>query len=406
MNPTCLFISYDGLLDPLGASQILPYLKGIAKHPRKVCILSFEKPEKYRQGTQKLRQELQEMGIIWQPIKFSSRFSYLGKAWDFLKMYAYTAYMIGHYQIKIVHARGHISAQVGLFWKRFFSYRLLFDCRGLWVDEKVDKGGWDLNRYRDAFFYRYFKKKEQNLIQESDHIVVLTQAVIPELKKLGLKNTDKLSVIPCCADFEHFQIASLKDKKNFRQTLLLPKDALVMGYIGSMGKMYMMDKFFKCLSDALQKNPNTYGLIVTPDVCLAHDEMQKYLTLDLQEKVKVQTATREQMPQLIAVMDVMLSFIKPSYARLATSPTKIAESLACGVPVIANEGIGDVTEILTNLQVGKIIKDFSQALDIELMIQNMDALDIRNQAKKVFDLEHAHHFYHEAYQKLQKEIIC
>ena len=38
-----LYISYDGLLDPLGKSQILPYIKGIATHQKQVHIISFEK---------------------------------------------------------------------------------------------------------------------------------------------------------------------------------------------------------------------------------------------------------------------------------------------------------------------------------------------------------------------------
>jgi glycosyltransferase involved in cell wall biosynthesis len=270
----------------------------------------------------------------------------------------------------------------------------------------VDKGGWNLESARDAFFYRYFKHIEKKLIQKSDHMVVLTQAVIPELRKLGLRDLDKVNIIPCCADFEHFKMKSLADKKILRQKHLIPEDALVIGYLGSIGKMYMTDEFFRFLIANSAKKPNTYALIVTQDIGLAREEMQKYLSPHLQEKVLIQSASRSEIPCLIALMDVMLSFIQPSYARLATSPTKIAESLACGVPVIANAGIGDVTEILTDLKLGKIVYDFSQAVDIQEMISQMDAWEVRNKARTVFDLENAHHSYHEAYKKLERESIC
>lgn len=36
-----LFITYDGLLDPLGGSQILPYLYSISVHPRGVHVISL-----------------------------------------------------------------------------------------------------------------------------------------------------------------------------------------------------------------------------------------------------------------------------------------------------------------------------------------------------------------------------
>ena len=38
-----LYISYDGLTDPLGQSQILPYLQHLAKESYQFTILSFEK---------------------------------------------------------------------------------------------------------------------------------------------------------------------------------------------------------------------------------------------------------------------------------------------------------------------------------------------------------------------------
>lgn len=41
-KPT-LFITYDGLLDPLGGSQFLRYLHRFVGQPRQLHILSFEK---------------------------------------------------------------------------------------------------------------------------------------------------------------------------------------------------------------------------------------------------------------------------------------------------------------------------------------------------------------------------
>ena len=43
-----LYITYDGLLDPLGESQIIPYIKGINNDKNKIYILSFEKKNNYK----------------------------------------------------------------------------------------------------------------------------------------------------------------------------------------------------------------------------------------------------------------------------------------------------------------------------------------------------------------------
>ena len=39
-----LYLSYDGMTDPLGQSQVLPYLIGLTKEGFTFHIISFEKP--------------------------------------------------------------------------------------------------------------------------------------------------------------------------------------------------------------------------------------------------------------------------------------------------------------------------------------------------------------------------
>ena len=46
INNYCFYISYDGLLDPLGNSQILPYLEGLSDEGFKFVVLSFEKTDR------------------------------------------------------------------------------------------------------------------------------------------------------------------------------------------------------------------------------------------------------------------------------------------------------------------------------------------------------------------------
>ena len=39
-----LYISYDGMTDPLGRSQVLPYLQGLSERGHEITLLSCEKP--------------------------------------------------------------------------------------------------------------------------------------------------------------------------------------------------------------------------------------------------------------------------------------------------------------------------------------------------------------------------
>src|SRR3569832_236165 len=42
-----LFVSYNGMLDPLGQSQVLPYLRELAKRGVRFTLLSFERAKAY-----------------------------------------------------------------------------------------------------------------------------------------------------------------------------------------------------------------------------------------------------------------------------------------------------------------------------------------------------------------------
>ena len=55
-----------------------------------------------------------------------------------------------------------------------------------------------------------------------------------------------------------------------------------------------------------------------------------------------------------------LSFVRPCPSKVSSSPTKIGEYLAAGLPVISTAGIGDVDELLTGSNVGVLVRSFTQ----------------------------------------------
>jgi hypothetical protein len=54
-----------------------------------------------------------------------------------------------------------------------------------------------------------------------------------------------------------------------------------------------------------------------------------------------------------------ISFIRPSFSKISSSPTKIGEYLAAGLPVLSTAGIGDVDALLDENEVGVLMSDFS-----------------------------------------------
>ncbi len=401
-----LFITYDGLLDPLGESQIVPYLKEISAHPRKIHVLSFEKFERLHTNFDDLRARLARFGIDWTALRFTPNLGFAGKLWDLLRMYSASLVVTLLFRPGYVHARGHVAAQVGLLLKRVFGLKLIFDFRGLWVDERVDKGGWNLDCANHRLQYRHFKRIEQKLLRRVDHLVVLTGAVAPEIRRLGASPSLGVTVIPCCADFDHFPLVTSHRRAHAREVFDIPDGVQVLGHLGSTGLMYRIDRLFYLFEMAVTFK-DSFLLAITPDVSHFRSLMFEHLPIVLHDRVRVVSASRSQVPHFIAAMDVLVSFIQPSYARMAASPTKLAECFAAGIPVICNSGVGDVEEQVRSLVAGHVIDlqsdaDLRRAAAALSEIKNMGGARLRDEARKVLGLEVAAKRYQSVYSELDR----
>lgn len=405
---SALFISYDGLTDPLGGSQILPYLRSIASHTRKVHVLSFEKPKRFAAAGTQLLAELAEEDIGWTPLPFS-RGGKLAKVWDLARMYYTAVRLTIKHRFGIVHCRSYQAAQVGCLLKRWFGLKVLFDMRGLWVDERVDGGIWQLVRGVDRLIYRHYKRIERSLLECADHVVALTDRVVPELRRLAPRMQADITVIPCCADFTHFKVLTRSDIEGVRGELGIPADALVLGYLGSLGTWYCLEEMLDLFIMAAARRPNVHMLLITRDWEPVHAALLEARGgADLSARLHVRAASRVQVPALIGAVDVMLSFIKPAYSKMASSPTKLAEAFACGVPVICNRGIGDVDTQVDGLSAGVVIDMADPAAlgEVGTRLEAVRALGgqgIRERARRVFDLSVAADSYNRVYDALEAQ---
>jgi glycosyltransferase involved in cell wall biosynthesis len=75
----------------------------------------------------------------------------------------------------------------------------------------------------------------------------------------------------------------------------------------------------------------------------------------------VGSCTPADVPGVLRRARLGLSFRQPTFAQIAACPTKIPEYLAAGVPVVSNEGIGDIDALLLGAHVGVVVRRFDEA---------------------------------------------
>ena len=406
MKNAVLFVTYDGLLDPLGSSQILPYLRSIANHPRSLHIISFEKSKRFAAGAEKLSAELTRAGISWTSLPFTTRFGKLGKLWDLFRMYTVCLRLQLQYQFDVIHCRSHLAMQVGCLLHQLTGVRTIFDMRGLWVDERMDGGLWSHGRWLDRSAYRIYKRIERGLLACANHVVVLTHRMVPELQRLSPNMKADVTVIPCCADFDHFVPTDDAGSLAIRTELGIPASALVLSYLGSLGTWYLLDEMLLLFAAASRQRDDVHLLFITRNWQKEYDVQIQSMGLGhLRNRIHVHSANREQVPLLLGASDIMLSLIKPAYSKIASSPTKLAEAFALGIPVISNIGVGDVDQITHDLDAGAII-DLNDSLAFDQIavelnkIRTKGGLGLRERARTRFGLEVAEQSYRQIYAAL------
>jgi len=119
-------------------------------------------------------------------------------------------------------------------------------------------------------------------------------------------------------------------------------------------------------------------------------------------------ASRREVPQLLSAVDIGISFIKPSYSKKSSSPTKQGEMLAMGIPMIVNSGVGDVDEIVLQTQSGAILYEmkpeaFNAVINKIPALLQLDRNEIRHAAAQILDLKTGIESYHKIYKQLCRE---
>jgi len=406
-----LFISYDGLTDPLGRSQILPYFIGLSQLGFEIHILSFEKSERFKQSKDEVLSVIQDKNVIWHPLSYTASPPVFSTLFDLMRMLQKTKYLHRKYTFSLLHARSYLSALIALKMKKTHSLPFIFDMRGFWADERVEGRIWNLKNPIYKVIYNFFKRKEKQFLLQSDYNISLTHAGISEIKNWKGFEHIPFEMIPCCADLDVFnhQLYSESDKTKTRNRLLIPSSKFVISYLGSIGTWYMLDEMLDFFVELKKNKSNAHLLFISK-------ESEQMLKMTARNKgvsdndITVVAASRNEVPQYLHASDVNLFFIIPSFSKKASSPTKLAEALGMGIPVIANTGVGDVDAIIRDNKLGLLVQTCTTE-GYHLVISNLDSLqDISKQhlydtARALFSLESGVEKYANVYKRILERFL-
>ena len=347
------------MLDPLGQTQVIPYLKQLAELGVEFTLLSFERAIAYtpagRERCRRLHEELTRHGIDWHRLPYHKTPSLPATAYDVFAGTRLARKLVRTKRIELVHARSHIPATIALRLKRRLGTKMIFDVRGLLADEYVDAKHWR----KDSVPYRLTKNAERRALVAADGVVTLTQNIWDVIKDWdSLRDRDvPHAVVPCCADLEVFRFEAAERER--RRAELGIADRFVVVYSGGIDGWYLTEEMCDFFVTLRKQKPNSFFLWLTTG------NRERIMNLMNErgianEDFAIITALPSEVPSYLSAADAGLAFIKPCFSKQASSPTKYAEYLACGLPLIINAGIGDSDTLIGNENVGALVQRFDE----------------------------------------------
>jgi glycosyltransferase involved in cell wall biosynthesis len=345
-KPGVLYISYDGMLEPLGQSQVIAYLERLTDEYR-IHLISYEKPVDRAQAGKvaAVAERLAQSGIVWHPLTYHKTPTVPATLYDIAQGMAVALWLTARHRLGLVHARSYVPALIGWVVKLLTGARLLFDMRGLWADERTDGGIWPAG----GRIYRAVKRLERTLLGGADQIVTLTHASKAVIAAFPYRIDAPISVIPTCADLSRFTPGKGGTVQPF-----------TLGYLGSIGTWYMFDEVLACFKLIREKIPGARLLVVNRN----EQELVRQLVAQAgipEDALELTAADHTEVPAQVRRMSAGAAIIRPVFSKIASAPTKLAEYLGCGVPCLGNFGVGDMEAILEGERTGVALHDFSAA---------------------------------------------
>jgi len=385
---SAVYVSHTGMTEPLGHSQVLPYVEGLARHGFRMQIVAFEPERATADEIRAVEERLGTAGIGYLWSRRSPSEALTAKLAEATRALTRLLALALRKRPRIVHARSYLPAAAAHAAAAVSpGTRFLFDARGLLGEEYVDAGHWSA----DSFRYRLLKRVERRLFARADAVVVLTERHRRYLYDDAclVPRRTPIEVIPTCVDVLRFS-PSADARVRWRRELGV-EERFVLVYAGTLGAWYREPEMIRFYASLRRRRPARFALFThSPtdrfEAALARERVPR-------DELTVRRVAPSEMPGALAAADAAISFITPCFSKLGSSPTKTAEYLAMGLPTVLNRGIGDsdllIDEVPAVIDAGDLSAEALEQAAVRLTTADVRGLreSARHAAVERFSLE-------------------
>ena len=325
----CVYFTYDGLLDPLGRSQIIPYVQRLVTAGHSFVIISYEKQQRSAAEILAMECSLNMARVEWLRLPFGT--GKMGFLQNIIRGMLLVRKTCKRICPDIVHLRGFMPAVIYKLSRSRVPH--LYDFRGFGVEEWMDSG----KIRAGSLPCRVLRKIDHRAVETASGLVVLEKPAETLLRKTYNVPKVPLKVIRTCTDLSLYQPRSARRADPDRESLRFV-------CLGGARRPYRPDLSLRLVSQLLKS-----GVDCRLDFINERDHAEISAAIQEvgfpQEKAKILKMDYDDVPGALTHYDCGLIFLDTSPWRRVCSPTKLGEYLAAGLPVISIGGI-DILDAL------------------------------------------------------------
>lgn len=348
-----LYLTHNGLTEPLGQSQVLPYLAGAARLGADVSIVSFEPASATRVDLERVADFTRTAKMEWRSVTRSGAHDLRTKVAEAGRALTIATALAARRRPQIAHTRSYVFGPViEAVATAVPRCKMLFDCRGLLADEYVDVGYWTEGDLRTRLVRRF----ERHAFERAEGLVFLTRRIRDILQASSRLSPKALvEVVPCCVDLERFRPD--REARARVRAEIDAGDLPVVVYSGSLSGWYLVEEMARFVGALRRSVGPLRWLVLSRSDTAPLRALAEAHGLGSDEVVCRKVAPID-MPSYLAAGDLGLSFIKTCFSKFGSSPTKVAEYLATGMPVVVNADIGDQEDMAREPAACVLVRSF------------------------------------------------
>jgi len=346
-----VYVFNKSLTEPIPRLHGLDQIRAMSRG-RRFVVLSFEPRRRSRTQEERrlygeTRAWLTAAGVEHVPLPL------IGSRWLEIPMGAVAILFLVLFRgVRTIHCRSYIPALMGLLVRTVTDTRLLFDMRGLFVDEYLLYGAFVEGTLKLAFA----RWLEQRLLFRSDSVVVLSESFRKHLLArpdlVGRLQSERIRLIPDRVDVDRFAFGA--DGRRRAREDRGWSESTVGVFLGSTASWHRMDRTMGMMA-AVMSELDDVRFVAAVYPTTEHAERVAVETGVPPSRVEFVTIGVDEVPSLLAGADFGVMLIEYHVSKEVCAPIKFSEYMAAGLPTVASRMIGDVTAWIEERGLGVVV---------------------------------------------------